>query len=163
LIGFMGTGKSSVGRELSKRLGVDFVDIDQWIEEHHDKKIPEIFAEEGEARFRQLEKEAVLELTKKKGREIAPGGGAVVDPENLKVLKDYGVTVALRASAETIHERVRHAKHRPLLRGPDRLTAIRDLLEKRKPYYDQADIQVDTDGLTPAQAADRIENLLKRG
>ena len=163
LIGFMGTGKSSIGKALGRKTGRLVVDIDLWIEAAQKRKISEIFEKEGEIRFREFEKQAIRQVAlSQSGIVITTGGGAVLDPENLEVLKRTGWVVALSASPETIYERVKDSRHRPLLKGLDMYSEIRKLLEARKPFYAMADHQFISDGLSPDQVAQAILELLER-
>jgi shikimate kinase len=145
LVGFMGVGKSSVGRLLAERLDFDYVDTDAVIESIVGKSISRIFAEDGEARFRDCEAAAVNELTTRRRLVIATGGGLAVQPGHLESLKSHALVVCLWASPEAIWDRVRHQSHRPLLQGPDPLGRIRQLLADREPFYRQADILVNTE------------------
>jgi shikimate kinase len=140
LVGFMGTGKSSVGRLVADQLRFSFVDTDELIEAHAGKSIREIFAQEGEAAFREREREMVAKLSALKNTVIATGGGLAANEENLTSLKRHALVVCLWASPETIWERVRNQTHRPLLHDPDPLGKIRQLLTDRQPYYRQADV-----------------------
>ena len=115
LIGFMGTGKSSVGKALGRQTNRRVVDIDQWIESQKGRKIREIFEQEGEEHFRELEKLALVEVARLSGAVITTGGGAVLDPVNLAALKKCGWVVTLSALPETIYERVKDSRHRPPL------------------------------------------------
>ena len=145
LVGFMGSGKSTVGRLVAQDLDFQFVDTDSLIEERAGISVAEIFATEGEAAFRQLERETILGLAKKERLVIATGGGAIMDPENLASLKSHALVVCLWANAESIHERTKHQTHRPLLQGEDPLGAIRTMLAEREPVYKQADVIVNTE------------------
>ena len=145
LVGFMGSGKSTVGRLVAQDLDFQFVDTDSLIEEKAGIPITEIFSTEGEQAFRQLERETILELAKEEKRVIATGGGAIMDPENLASLKSHALVVCLWANAESIHERTKHQTHRPLLQGEDPLGAIRAMLAEREPVYKQADVIVNTE------------------
>src|SRR3989338_3633633 len=127
LIGFMGTGKTSVGKILASKLGRPVADVDQRIEERQKRKIREIFESEGEARFRAFEKEAVAEIASGEGVVITTGGGVVLDPANIAALKKNGILVALSATPETIHRRVKNARHRPLLLKTDVFGEIKRL------------------------------------
>ncbi len=145
LTGFMGTGKSSVGRMAAALLHFRYVDTDALIESRAGKSIPEIFTTEGEAGFRQREREAVGELRTCRRTVIATGGGLVTDPASVESLREHAVVVCLWASPETIFERTRHTSHRPLLRQADPLGAIRRLLAERDPFYRRADVLINTE------------------
>ena len=161
LVGFMGTGKSTVGKALAKKLGRPFVDVDQCIEEKQKRRISEIFEKEGEPAFRRLEKETILEIAAGTELVITTGGGAVIDPENVAALKANGILVALEASPQTIYQRVKDTRHRPLLRSADLPGEIEKLLEARRPFYDKADFKFVTDGKSATQVADEILAALK--
>jgi shikimate kinase len=144
LIGFMGTGKSSVGRVAADTLHFTFLDTDHVIEARAGKTISDIFAQDGEPAFRQWERRIVEELTRRDKTVIATGGGLPADEANLASLKTHALVVCLWASPETIWERVRGQDHRPLLNEGDPLVKIRALLAAREPYYRQADVLVNT-------------------
>ena len=154
LIGFMGTGKTAVGRRVAARLGCPFVDTDTLIEERAGRPIPRIFAEDGEAAFRQLEAEVVDAAAGRDGVVIATGGGVVLRPENMARLRQTGVIVALRADPKAILARV-GGSVRPLLAG-DPEGSIRRLLAERDVLYGEADLAVDTTALSPEDAAARV-------
>ncbi|MDB6024920.1 MAG: Shikimate kinase [Verrucomicrobiales bacterium] len=145
LVGFMGTGKSSVGRALAECLRFDFVDTDDLIESRAGKSIADIFAQNGEPVFRDLEKMVVAELSTHTRLVISTGGGLAANAENLAHLKTHALVVCLWASPETIWERVRMQGHRPLLKTPDPLAKIRELLALREPFYKQSDVLVNTE------------------
>lgn len=145
LIGFMGTGKSTIGRLVAARLQFSVRDTDAWIEERAGRSIARLFAEEGEAAFRAREREVVTALAGCDRTVIATGGGLAADADNLASLKSHALVVCLWASADTIWGRVRHQAHRPLLRGPEPLARIRELLAQREPFYRQADVLVNTE------------------
>lgn len=145
LIGFMGTGKSSVGQLAAAQLHFTFLDTDHVIEARAGKTISEIFAEQGEPAFRELENKIVGELVARTKTVIATGGGLPVNPENLASLKAHSLVVCLWASPEKIWERVRNQSHRPLLTEADPLGKIRCLLAEREPYYRQADVLLNTE------------------
>ncbi len=153
LVGFMGTGKTSVGKILAKELRREVIDIDRYIEKKEKRKVSDIFEKDGEAAFRRLEKEAIREISGKSGMIITTGGGAVLDLENWEALKKTGLVVALLASPQTIYQRIRGSKHRPLLKSQDVYAEIKNLLEIRRPYYERSDFPVETDGRTVAQVA----------
>ena len=145
LIGFMGSGKSSVGRLAAQLLHFTFLDTDQVIEARAGKSIGEIFQQNGEPVFRDLERRIVEELTHRTRTVIATGGGLPANEANLASLKTHSLVVCLWASPETLYERVRAHTHRPLLNEPDPLAKIRELLAAREPYYRQADVLVSTE------------------
>lgn len=145
LIGFMGTGKSSVGQLVAAHLHFTFLDTDHVIEARAGKTISEIFAQQGEPAFRELERKIVGELMKRKKTVISTGGGLPANPDNLASLKTHSFVVCLWASPEKIWERVRNQTHRPLLNEADPLAKIRSLLEEREPYYRQADVLLNTE------------------
>jgi shikimate kinase len=135
LVGFMGTGKSTVGRMLAKRLGLSFVDSDQCIEQEQGRSIKAIFAEDGEACFRQLERHFVQEGHCATGMVVACGGGLVAQPGMMAQLKRRGVVASLFARPETILERTSRNTARPLLNVPDPKAHILRLLKQREPFY----------------------------
>lgn len=145
LVGFMGSGKSTVGRMVAGRLRFDFVDTDELIEARAHKSIGEIFAQDGEPVFREYERTIVAGLAALTRTVMATGGGLVAHPDNLASLKQHALVICLWATAETIWERVRHQPHRPLLQVPDPTARIRQLLEEREPLYAQADVMIRTD------------------
>lgn len=166
LMGFMGTGKSSTGKMLALRLGCAFLDLDHYIEQQTEKSIAEIFAEQGEAHFRCLERRAVREITARQNLVLATGGGTVADDENRRLLKTWGVTVCLRASVEVIWARTNRHGERPVLDSlaqGDRRQAIATLLQNRGRAYDEADYFVDTSDLSPLQVVEEITRCLRRG
>lgn len=145
LVGFMGTGKTEVGRVLADTLGMTFVDTDALIEARAGMTIPEIFKTRGEAGFRRIERLAVRSLDGVTGRVIATGGGAVLSDDNVRTLKSLGPLVHLTATPEIILARTRGDAHtRPMLAGGDALARIKTLLETRAPFYAKTDITVDT-------------------
>lgn len=158
LIGFMGTGKSSVGRLIAERLHFDFLDTDDCIEAMAGKPITRIFAEDGEAAFRQRESELVDSLADRRHTVIATGGGLAANPGCLDRLKSHALIVCLWASPETIWQRVCHQTHRPLLQTADPQTRIRRLLAERDPFYRQADLLLNTEWRSPRQLAQLIIN-----
>jgi shikimate kinase len=145
LIGFMGTGKSSVGRLVAHLLHFTYLDTDQVIEARAGKPITDIFRDEGEPAFRQWERRIVEELTHRTKTVISTGGGLPAEEPNLASLKSHALVVCLWASPATIYERVREHTHRPLLNEPEPLAKIRELLAVREPYYRQADVLVNTE------------------
>ncbi len=164
LIGFMGTGKTSVGRLLAGRLGCAFHDLDRKIEEKYGMSIPAMFREHGESYFRAREKEAVRAAAQRANLVIATGGGTVKDPENVTLLRRRGILVALTADVDTILQRTATRGRRPVLDhadAGDRRAAIVRLLEERSTLYETADITVDTSGRSPLEVAERILQALR--
>ena len=145
LVGFMGTGKSRIGWELSRALALHFVDTDKVIERVVGLTIPQIFELYGEPTFRAYETETVDRCVALDEAVVSCGGGTFINNENRQKLLMRGPVVALRASPETIYERTKRST-RPLLQVPDPLGRINELLEMRKPFFDAAPIQVSTDG-----------------
>ncbi len=156
LIGFMGTGKSCVGRLVADLLRFTYLDTDQVIEARAAKPITEIFDHDGEPIFRDWERRVVEELTHRRKTVISTGGGLPVHAANLTSLKDHALVVCLWASPETIFERVRGHSHRPLLHHPEPLTKIRELLAIRAPYYRQADVLVNTEWRSVKEVAAQV-------
>jgi shikimate kinase len=155
LVGFMGTGKTTVGRLLAGRTEMPLVDMDALIEEHAGKSITEIFAQDGEPHFRALEREVVQELSARHGQIVSTGGGIVLNPDNIADYEKTGLVVCLLASAGEILDRVQHDTTRPLLAG-DKQEKIIQLLDTRRPLYEAIPHQIDTDGLTPEIIAAKI-------
>ncbi len=159
LIGFMGSGKSTVGRELHQRLGYPLIDMDRLIEESMGKKITEIFKEEGEAAFRDFETLQLLEIAKQteKCQIISTGGGVVIRPENRSLLRKLGYVVWLSAPVEVIYDRTSRSQDRPLLNHMDAHERISTLLEEREPWYrETAHLKIDTAGLDSKEIATGI-------
>jgi shikimate kinase len=144
LVGFMGAGKSTVGRMVARQLNLGFVDTDDAIETRAGKTIATLFAESGEAAFRATERSVTEELAAGSDRVISTGGGLVCQPGNLDLLKSSCLVVCLWASPETIWSRVRHQTHRPLLQVPDPEAEIRRLLALREPWYRESDVLVNS-------------------
>lgn len=149
IAGFMGVGKSTVGRLVAAQLHHDFLDTDDVIESRSGRSITDIFAQQGEAVFRQMERDLVAELVSRQKTVISTGGGLIVDPANLASLKQHALVVCLWATPEAIWERLQHQHHRPLLDDPDPLAVIRRLLAERGPFYRQADALIGTEDAPP--------------
>lgn len=158
LIGFMGSGKSTVGRELHHRLGYQLVDMDQVIEQRAKKPITAIFAEDGEAAFRDMETELLVELLDPLSRRIISTGGGVIGREqNRELLRKLGYVVWLHAPIPVILERTGKNRDRPLLHGDDPVTRVEALLTERKPLYaETAHMKVDTTDLDCGELATGI-------
>jgi shikimate kinase len=163
LIGFMGTGKTSVGRVVADALGFEFLDTDELIQSRTGRTIADIFAKEGEPAFRALERQVVQELSTQAKTVISTGGGLPTNAENLAALKSFALVVCLWASPEKIWERVRHQSHRPLLHDADPQQKIRDLLAVRAPFYREADVLVNTDLRAAREVAQQIVLQFKLG
>jgi shikimate kinase len=156
LIGFMGTGKTTVGRIVAEQLRFDFLDTDELIQSRAGRTIADIFAKDGEPAFRVLERQVVEELSTRKQTVISTGGGLPTNPENLARLKTFALVVCLWSSPEKIWERVRNQSHRPLLHDPDPQKKIRELLAARTPFYRQADVLINTDQRSAREVAQQI-------
>ena len=156
LVGFMGTGKTSVARKVALLVHAEYVDIDDCIEKKEGMPIVDIFKKKGEPYFRGVEKSVVRDIAAKKGNVIACGGGVALDRDNIAALKGNGVVICLEARPEIILERTRAYAHRPLLNVPDPKAAIEELLAKRRPFYAQADYSIDTSLLSVDEVAAEI-------
>lgn len=165
LVGMMGVGKSTVGPLLADVLGRGFVDTDLEIERTAGRSVSEIFDQDGEARFRELERAAIEDaLDRKPSAVIALGGGAIVQPGMLDRLKGRGVVVYLRATPEALDDRIGDAASRPLLAGlpsAARVARLAALLEARRPFYERADHLIDAEG-DAAAVVQRIRDVLVR-
>ncbi|MBF0505727.1 MAG: shikimate kinase [Nitrospirae bacterium] len=161
LTGFMGTGKTAVGKILARRLGLVLVDVDAEIERERKTTITEIFRQCGEAGFRDIESAAIEKLSAMKNAVLSTGGGAVLRADNMDALRKNGVIICLAASPETILRRTGACKNRPLLQVDNPLQKIKELYEFRKPYYEKADIIIHTDDMSPAQVAEKIIKAMK--
>ena len=147
LIGFMGSGKSAVAAKLSELHGFTVIEMDSMIEEQEGMPISEIFATKGEAYFRDLETELLKGLDKEKSYVVSCGGGVILREENVKLMKDSGRVILLKAEPETIYERLKDTTNRPLLNGNMNIPYISELMEARRPRYDAAkDEEVTVDG-----------------
>lgn len=163
LIGFMGSGKSTMGVMLSYKLRRPFLDTDKWIEKQEGRCITDIFAVEGEEYFRQRETELLKKLQKERSEKIiSVGGGTPLREENRKLLHQLGTVLYLKVSAETVYERLQGDNTRPLLQGDDPMKKIRDLLEMRSGIYEEAaDVVVIGDGKKPAKVMKEILEVCK--
>jgi 3-dehydroquinate synthase len=167
LTGFSGTGKTKVARLVAARLGWEAVDTDDLIVERAGKRIPDIFAQDGEDAFRRIERALLTETCRRPRIVIAVGGGANVSGENRRIIADGGFVVCLEARPETILRRLRpqlkrDPAARPMLAGPDPLARIRELKALRAPFYALADYTVHTDALSPEQTADEVLRAWRR-
>ncbi len=162
LCGFMGCGKSTVGKRLAVRHGMNFVDMDTYIEEQAGCSVADIFEQDGEAAFRALEHKACVALGAQENLVIATGGGAVLSTENAKALSQSGILVFLRVCEQTVLKRLENDTSRPLLQRTDKDAVIHTLMQQRIPLYEAAaSITVDADG-DPDAVVSAIENALLR-
>jgi len=162
LIGPMGSGKSAVGKYLARLLRAPFVDSDAEIERRTGVDIPYIFEKEGEAGFRQRERETLEALTVSEPMVLATGGGAVLLPENRQCLATRGFVVYLKTSVAQQANRVRHARNRPLLNNVDPAAKLELLMQERAPLYEEiADVTVSTDGRRVRSVAEEIIQALE--
>lgn len=156
LVGFMGTGKSTVGRLVAQRLDLAFLDSDNVIEERAGKSISDIFASEGEAAFREKERAFVEDGHEPTGCLVSCGGGLVVQPGIMEQLKQKGLVFSLIASAKGIYDRTRHNSNRPLLQVEDPLAEIEKLLAAREPFYRKAHCCILTEGRTIGEVVGHV-------
>jgi len=163
LIGFMGSGKTTSGRELARRIGFEFVDLDERIQTRTGKSIDEIFQLEGESDFRSLERQEVEMIGSRNRTVICPGGGAWLDEQNRRTLLKSGWCIWLKVSPGEAWRRIQADRAlRPLIhRAQDPYKEIERLLEERNPIYSLAHQRIGTDGVTPEEVADRILDMLK--
>jgi shikimate kinase len=163
LVGFMGTGKSTIGRQVARKLGFQFLDMDHVIVDREGAPVAQLFAERGEQAFRDLETSALRSLGHLSRMVVSTGGGAVVRGENRVILRALGFVVCLTASEEVIFERVARNQKRPLLQTEDPRGTIRALLAARaEAYREAAQVEVDTSALSPAQVVERIVTEARR-
>lgn len=163
LIGPMGSGKTAVGRQLARLFKLTFYDSDADIETKTGVDIAFIFEKEGEQGFRVRERESIDRLTQMDAIVLATGGGAVIEAENRRVLRERGVVVYLQTSVDQQLERTRHARHRPLLNDTDPEQTLAALMERRAQLYAEiADITVSTDGRRVQLVAEEIHDELRR-
>lgn len=159
LIGFMGCGKSSVGKELSAHLGRSLIDTDQWIEKKQGRRISDIFEEDGEAAFRCMETDCLRELLKEPDKKIiSVGGGLPIREENHPLLKELGRVCYLKVTPQRVYERLKDDKTRPLLQVDDPMERIESLLVQRSPIYEKcADVTVEASDKSLEEIKEEIE------
>jgi len=163
LVGPMGVGKTTIGRQLAKLLNYEFIDSDHEIEARTGASIAWIFDVEGEAGFRSREQAMIGELTQRPGIVLATGGGAVIQPENRLALKQRGVSVYLKADVDELLKRTSHDKNRPLLQTDNPREKLAELLEAREPWYlEVADLVFDTQRKNSASSASVLRKMLAK-
>ena len=158
LVGFMAAGKTTVGRELASALAFDFVDLDEYIEKQMGKRVWEIFAEMGEAHFRQLERQAIAESRNWQKTIVALGGGAYIDDQNRAMLREIGKTIWLDCPLEVCLSRIAQDGSRPLAKSHEEM---RELLEKRIPAYTQSDLRISVDSKSVEEIIVEIRAILR--
>ncbi len=157
LVGFMGSGKTAVGKQAAAQLGLRFVDTDDLIEQRAGKTISAIFADDGEPHFRALERAVVQHVAATSDQVIATGGGVVLNPANISDFAATGVVICLWAEPEAILQRTATSRHRPLLeQDADREKRLRELLAQREPLYRAISLQVDNTHTTVEQDVERV-------
>ena len=162
LVGLMGAGKSTIGRQLARELGKQFRDSDSEIEQRTGVNIDVIFDIEGEQGFRRRETRMLKELVEESGMVLATGGGAILASENRQLLRDNGLIIYLKASAEHLAGRVKLDRRRPLLQTGDKLAKIRELMIQREPVYLQlADMVVETNNRSIPRVVREISKMIK--
>ncbi len=166
LIGFRGTGKTTIGKMLAQRLGKEFVDADEYLEQKEGKTVKDIFAEGGEKLFREIETQIIAELCLSDNRVVATGGGAILREENVRALKKSGIIILLEADTDTIYKRIHRntttEQRRPSLTNRNAYEEIEYLLEYRGPLYDRtADFVINTTSMSATDAANKIVTFLR--
>ncbi|MDH4246904.1 MAG: shikimate kinase [Deltaproteobacteria bacterium] len=156
MVGFMGSGKTAIGRRLAQRLGYRFLDTDHYIESELGRTINDIFAQEGEAYFRQLETALAVRLSRLTNHVISTGGGMVATPGNMELLRQAGTVVFLNADVEEILQRLERDTKRPMLKGHDLRERTTRLLEERMPFYLQSHWVIPTHGKSVNRVAGEI-------
>lgn len=161
LVGFMGTGKTDVAKELAKKQAMKYISTDEIIEDKERRSINDIFKKNKEPYFRRIEKEVVKKVAQLDKFIIDAGGGVVLDEENIQSLKKNAKIICLGATADVILARTKRYRHRPLLNVADPKAKIEELLRTRAPFYAKADISIDTTNLTVDQVVEEIQNFLR--
>ena len=157
LIGFMGAGKSTIARALQRELGFPLIEMDERIVKEQGMSINDIFAQYGEDHFRDIESQLIVDIGKEEPSIVSCGGGVVVRPQNTQIMKEIGRIVFLKATPETIYERVKNSTDRPILNGHMNVEYIAELMEKRRALYEAAaDITIQTDGKMREQICEEI-------
>jgi len=163
LIGFMATGKSTIGPLLAQELGYDFIDTDAMVEAEMGMEIADIFAQLGEDSFRDAEHEALKKAVNREKTVLSTGGGIILFKRNRQLLAEQAFVVSLSAQPETIYGRVKNDDTRPLLRCEDPLLRIRQMLAERQAYYDNCDFSISTETWTAEACCQKIKEAYKKG
>lgn len=156
LIGFMGTGKTAVGKRLATLLDKEFYDSDQEVEDVTGMSVTQLFDRYGEIRFRSEENLAIQRLAQHDNCVIATGGGVILNPDNMRLLSDKGIVICLSATPEIIYQRVKRRNNRPLLKKGDMLQTILELMKEREELYKSADFFLDTSDIDFQDIINRI-------
>ena len=160
LLGFMGSGKSTIGKLLSERLEVPFLDLDEEIVQKTGLSIPEIFSSLGEEKFREIERETLMGLlSKPESLVISTGGGAPAYKDNMELINENSISIYLKADFEKLWERISKDSNRPLVTAGKK--KVRELFARRIPFYEKADIVVRTDIFTPDETVERILKIMQ--
>lgn len=159
LVGFMGSGKSTVGKILAEKTKRNFIDVDKLIEEKEGRKIKDIFEKEGEIYFRELEKKTLEELINTENYVISTGGGLGANPDNMKKMKENGIVIWLDITLNTVFDRCKNDEDRPLLNRP--IENIKNLFEERKKVYGLASYRINAENKTPMQIVEEILSKIK--
>ncbi|MDM8527454.1 shikimate kinase [Anaerolineales bacterium HSG24] len=165
LAGFMGTGKSIIGKQLAHKLSLPFLDMDELIEEREGRSINQIFATDGEPYFRQLEVALCQELAKRSGSVIATGGGTLIPEANFKVMAETGLVICLDCEPDALWQRIGDSENRPMLAEQDetRLNRLMNLLKQRQPAYQRIPYHIDVTHHSPVELVEQIiKNLPSR-
>ncbi len=160
--GMMGTGKTVVGKLLSKKLGMKYIDIDEMIKKDTEKSIKKIFENEGEKKFREIEKKAVRVVSLLDNYVISTGGGVVKDARNMEELKENSIIICLTANAGTIHNRTKKNFNRPLLNVKNPIKKINEILKKRAKFYENCDFMIDTSDKKIKEVAVEVIKFIER-
>jgi shikimate kinase len=160
LVGFMGSGKSTVGKILAEKLNMNFIDIDKLIEEKEGMKIKDIFGQRGESYFRELERKQMKAIVNQEGLVVSTGGGLGANLDNINLMKKNGDVIWLDVSLNTVLDRLKNDQDRPLLKQP--IEKIKQLFEERKNVYRLANIRINADKKTPSQIVEEILIKIKR-
>jgi len=160
LVGLMGAGKSKIGRQISIDFDIEFIDTDAEIENIAGMSIAAIFDLYGEEKFREIEAREISTLLKGKPAVISTGGGAYMQEKTRAIINQSGLSIWLKANPETLAERISNTDSRPLLRGKDPVKVLQQLAKERYPLYQEAELVIDTDGLSLAKAIEKVKKTI---